>query len=132
MINIFLKKIILLAPGIYIFLPTNSWSQGVRSSCAGEYCGGRVDLTWFWIVGLSLVVAFFLFKLLFGNSKERRKSVSFFVSVAKGLALILGLPAVVHFVIGGESAIFAFYAVLALTIFYPPIFEWIVGKSSSD
>ena len=116
-----------------IMLPTISFSQGVRDSCVGEYCGGG-NLTWFWIVGVSWVVLYAFYKLALGNVDEKRESISFLISALKAIVLFVGIPTMAFFIFGGklgdggEAAVFTFFGVLLIFMFSESFGKWVFGE----
>lgn len=109
-----------------------SWSQGARGNPIGGGSDDPVFAAWFWglVIGLPTLAA--IYGLFFGNRDEKRQSGSYFAAVFKGLIYFLGLPALAHFIFGGESAIVVFFGLLLLFLFYSPISEWVVGEDKDE
>lgn len=108
-----------------------SWSQGVRGNPMGGGSGDLDAALWFWglVVGLPTIMA--IYGLFFGNHDDKKKSVSYFAAVGKGLFVFIGLPTLAHFIFGGGSAIFVFFGLLLLFSF-TTIGEKIFGGEDKD
>ena len=114
------------------FIPSLSL-LGVIDRCPFGECGIGIDLSFLWIIGLSVIILAIARALIFGDKKERNGAVQSTIIILKGISFFLGIPFVTFYIFGGTNggggpSLIAFFFLIFVFSFFEPVSLWLFGK----